>query len=95
MSERRLLLLAVNVTDAVERFKKKGGRRAEELLKLLETMTKWAPECGREVPGRPLVRRIGQKQVFPDQELLGEVFYTFDDSGVIWLLFRGQIHPVK
>jgi len=95
MSERRLKLPYVNVTDAVERFKREGGRRAEELVKLLEDITKWEPERGKKVPGRPFARRIGQKQDFPGQELSGEVFYTFDDSSVIWLLFRSHIYPVK
>jgi len=76
-------------------LRERGGRLAEELVKLLEDITKWEPERGREVPGHPFARSIGQKLDFPDQKLSGEVFYTFDDSSVLWLRFRGQIHPAE
>jgi len=94
MPERRLKLPDANVTAQVEQFKRAGGQQAEEFVKLLETITKWEPERGKEVPNRPMVRRIGQKQTFPDKELTGEVFYAFNDRDVVWLTFKGYIIPL-
>ena len=93
MSERRLKLPAVNVTNAVDRFKREGGRLAEELVKLLETKTKCAPERGRREPGSHLVWEIGHKLDDDSGRVLSaEVFYAFTDSSVIWLRFRYHIH---
>ena len=81
----------VNVTDAVERFKREGGKHAEELVKLLKTITEFAPESGEKIPERPFARRIGRELKIQEKEISVEVFYTFDDDHVVWLMFKWNI----
>jgi len=81
----------VNVAYAVDQFKRAGGQYAEELVKLLETITENNPESGEEVPRRPHVRRIGKKQEILGKEISCEVFYIFTADYVKWLKLRWWI----